>query len=179
MTRRALRGIAADQGGLALIEFAITLPVLILLFFGAYQLLDASACKRRVTITARALADITSQSEKVTPADLDKTLAASTQIMTPYDVNSATMRVSQVTVDALLQPKVAWSEALRTTELTEGSTFNALPASMRIPGANYILAEVSYNYDRHLGKLIPALTFQQTLYMLPRKSLSVDCDTCS
>lgn len=179
MTRRPLRALATDQGGLALIEFAITLPVLILLFFGAYQLLDASACKRRVTITTRAVADITSQNETVTPAKLDAVLAASTQIMTPYDVNSATLRVSEITVDSLFRPKVVWSQPLRTTALTPGSTFNAMPASMRVPGATYILAEVSYNYDRHLGNLIPALTFQQSLYMLPRKTFTVDCSTCS
>ncbi|MBY0304714.1 MAG: hypothetical protein K2W86_06140 [Sphingomonas sp.] len=54
--------------GLALVEFALTAPFLILLYLGTYQVNDAVGCNRKVTITARSVADLTSQFATVTPA---------------------------------------------------------------------------------------------------------------
>jgi Flp pilus assembly protein TadG len=52
------RRLACDARGVALVEFAICLPVLILLYLGAYVISDAITCNRKVTRSARAVTDL-------------------------------------------------------------------------------------------------------------------------
>ena len=174
--RAMARGVRDDRRGVALIEFAMVLPVLLLLFLGGYQLSDASACKRKVTITARALADITSQYTTLTKSEADTVLAAAQQIMAPYDLANAEVRVSQITLTSTGKKgaKIVWSRARNTTERAVNSVVTEFPADLRLAkGDTYIYAEVSYNYDPKIGNLVPPVSFEQTLYMLPRKSAKV------
>lgn len=168
----ALRRLASNRRGLALIEFAIVLPVLVTLLFGAYQLLDASACKRRVTITTRAIADLVSQNERVTTTDVDTILSAATQIMSPYPVSKAQVRVSEVAISSGGAAKVEWSRGA--SPHAKYASLQNRPSGMSTPGAYYIYSEVIYSYDTIMPSIIAPMTFKQTLIMLPRKSASVD-----
>lgn len=170
--RFLVRLLANDVQGTALIEFAILLPILVLLFLGGYQLADAITCKRKVMITTRAVADLTSQYSSVSDGQIDRILGASTQIMAPYAAGNAQLRVTQVTTDALGVPKVSWSRGLRATALGTGSAFN-LPLAMRIPNTSVIYAETVYNYEPGIAKLVGNVSYTQSLYMLPRLSRSV------
>ncbi|HET9512265.1 MAG TPA: pilus assembly protein, partial [Sphingomonas sp.] len=78
---RRLTRLGRDRRGTALMEFAFALPVLIILFLGSYQMSDAIACKRRVTIMTRAIGDMTSQYREISGTDLDTLMGASTQIL--------------------------------------------------------------------------------------------------
>lgn len=170
--RRRVRAFADARRGTVLIEFAILAPVMILLFMGGYQLCEAITCKRKVMIATRAVADLTSQYTTVTNAQLDQFLNASTQIMAPYAIDNAQVRVTQITVNAAGIPLISWSRALNTTTYKTGDYFN-LPLTMRQPNMSYILAETSYNYEPGIGELVGNISYNQQLYMLPRASSSV------
>jgi Flp pilus assembly protein TadG len=170
--RRLLARVRDDRRGTSLIEFAILLPVLTMMFIGGYQLSDASACKRRVTIVSRAMVDLVSQYAVISGSQVDTILAASTQIMAPYDANIASVRVTQVTTNVLGYPTVSWSRARNGTALATGSYFN-LPLTMRLANSSVLYAEVTYTYQPAFGKILSPITFTQDLYMLPRVSNSV------
>lgn len=178
--RDALRRGDRATAGTALIEFAMVLPALLLLFLGGYQMSDASACKRKVTITSRALADMVSQYTTMTAAEADTVLAASTQIMAPYSVGQAQVRVSEITLSGggKKAAKIIWSRGRNALPRDVGSYVAEFPADLRVKGDTYIFAEVIYAYKPQLGSIIPPVNFGQTLYMLPRKSATVSCDDC-
>ncbi|NDU79348.1 pilus assembly protein, partial [Actinomadura sp. DSM 109109] len=67
MTRRLFR----DERGIALVEFALSVPLLLLMFIGSYQLTDAISAYRKVTTATRAIADLSSQYTTVSNSDLD------------------------------------------------------------------------------------------------------------
>ncbi|MBJ6121124.1 TadE/TadG family type IV pilus assembly protein [Sphingomonas mollis] len=167
-----------DRRGMALVEFAILLPVLLTLFLGGFQLAQASACKRRVTIVARALSDLVSQYDTITPAEVGTILNATAQIMAPFDIDDGNSRVSIIAVDSSKNAKVVWSEAKNTTELSKGSTFSSLPAAMKIANTYYVYSEVNFTYSPMGGRFAYPFSFNQTLFMVPRKSTSVDCSAC-
>ncbi len=173
---RLLTRLRRNRRGTSLIEFAIVLPVLVLMFLGGYQLSDAMACKRRVTIMNRAMADITSQYRTLTEAQIASILSASTQIMAPYDTDNAKVRVSQITVHPLgLLFKIDWSRG-RNIDTRQQNTWYPivyLPAAFRRPSSSFIYAESSYDYDAALDKYFPATTFSRDLWMLPRRSSSI------
>lgn len=165
-----------NQRGTSLLEFAIVLPVLLVMFLGGYQLSDAMACKRRVTIMTRAMADITSQYRSMTEAQMTSILAASTQIMAPYSTAKAQVRISQVTVHPSgLIFKIDWSRGRNVAPREQDKWYliTGLPAAFRKPDSSFIYAESSYSYDAALDTYFSATTFAQSIWMLPRRSPSV------
>lgn len=161
-----------NERGIALIEFAIVLPVLVTLLFGGYQLLDASACKRRVAITARAVADLVSQNDRLTTANVDTILAAASQIMSPYPVSSSNTRVSEIAIDGNGNAKIEWSRGA--SPYTKGTAVPGWPSGMSARNSYYIYSEVTYDYVTLVPSVVGNMSFKQTLIMLPRKSVSVD-----
>lgn len=101
---RRLNALRGDDNGMALTEFAFVAAIMIFMFVGSVQLSDAINANRRVTITARALADLASR----TPSDvgsrigelkesqLSTIIAASAQVLHPYNLENAQIRVSEV-----------------------------------------------------------------------------------
>jgi len=173
-----LRRLATDARGMALVEFAILLPVMLTLFLGGFQLSQASACKRRVTITARTLSDLVSQYQAMAVSDVTTVLDASAQIMAPFDTSAMKSRVSMIKVDGNRAVTVMWSEARNDTALVNGAAYTGLPDAMKIANSYYVLGEVTYNYSPVSGRFAYPMTFTQTLFMVPRKSAYVDCPTC-
>ena len=101
---RRLSALRRDDRGLAMVEFAFIATTMIFMYVGSAQLSDAINANRRVTITARALADLASR----TPSDvgsrigelkesqLSAIIAASAQVLHPYRLDKAQIRVSEV-----------------------------------------------------------------------------------
>ena len=62
MPHAARRAICArDRSGIAAIEFAVIVPVMLVMFFGTVEFPPAIAVDRKVTLIARTLSDLTSQ----------------------------------------------------------------------------------------------------------------------
>ena len=175
MTRRRFMDLLRGTRGTALIEFAIALPVLLILFVGGYQLSDAIACKRKVTIMTRAVGDITSQNRTVSTADLDALLAASTSIVAPYAADKARLRVTQITVeDSGTVFQVNWSRGYNASALPVGRYYaSALPAAYRQPNMVFIYAQSAYAYDSLLTQYFKSITFADDIWLLPRKSSTI------
>lgn len=165
--------VARDARGTALIEFALVLPILLVLFLGGWQLSDASACKRRVGIVNRAVADMVSRSQTISNAEIQTVLSASTQIMAPYTPGRAMVRVTAITVNSSRSPIVVWSRARNGTKRADGTVVTTMPTGLRLPGVSYVMSETTYAFDAGLAKFGFPMTFAQTLFMLPRKSSAV------
>ena len=170
LQRLRRRSLAHDTRGIALIEFAFVLPFLVLLFIGGFQLMDAISAYRKVGGTVRALADLSSQNTTMTTTQADEILNASRQIMAPYSPNNASLRISQITVNASGVATVAWSRALNGTARTTGSAFT-MPTGMSTPSKYYIYSEIVYTYTpRIASSLIGTIPLTQTIFMSPRNS---------
>ena len=172
--RRAIACLERDEKGAALVEFALAAPFLILLYLGAYQVSDAVACNRKVTITTRSVADLTSQYASVTSASEATILGAATQVMAPYDTSKATIIVSELYTDNNGVTKIIWSQATGAiTPHTIGATFIANP-NLVTNGTYSIVAETTYAYVPAVSfGVIGPLSLGDTIYMRPRISSAV------
>lgn len=164
--------IVHDRRATALVEFAILLPVLLTLYLSTYQLIDGSSCKRRVTITARAVADLTSQYASLTSSQLDDILDAGTQIMAPYDIAPSTIRVSTIVIDANKTATVTWSRGSNIASRPTGQLVS-LPTALHVANSSYVYSEVTYTYTPVIAWLAGPITFSQTQFMLPRRSATI------
>src|SRR5438270_817837 len=84
--RRCARGMLEDCRAIAATEFAVIAPVMLVLFFGTVEFSLAVAVDRKVTLMARTLSDLTSQSPPagIFDADFTNIFAAANGVMTPY-----------------------------------------------------------------------------------------------
>lgn len=178
---RRWRDAARDTRGLALIEFAMVLPILLILYLGSVQLQDGIACNRKVTIATRATADLIAQnaSGTTTKADIDNSLAAATQVMAPYRADRAVITLTHVTIDPLLRIKIDWSRGRNGPAETQATVTN-IPLGMRVPGVSFIVSHVTYNYrpPANFGFIKP-IALNDFLVMLPRNSQTITCSDCN
>ena len=162
-----------DRRGMALVEFAFTVPILLTAYLGGTELTNAIGCFRKVTTTARAMADLTSQFTVVTNANLADIANASSQVMAPYPSGTKlSLTISQIKIDASRVATVDWSYGKNATALTPGTAVT-MDISLRQPSSYILMAKVSYNYQPMFGtgtQYFTARTMTDTIYMSPRDS---------
>lgn len=160
--------------GLALVEFAMVVPVLLSLYLGGYVVLDALTCNRKVTLAARSIADLTSRYSSVSASDLTTISGSATQIMWPYGASSSiSVRVSQVLVTSTTKATVVWSQGQNMTARTAGASMT-IPTSLAANGSYLILGEVAYTYTPPVTfRSFGLMALNQSIYMVPRISTSV------
>lgn len=175
-----LRALRRDRRGLALIEFAMILPILLILYLGSVQLQDGISCNRKVTIATRGVADLIAQNAtgSTTQREIDNSLAAATQVMAPYPAARAMIRLTHVTIDNNYQARVDWSRALNGIPDVKG-TVATIPTQMRVRGVSFLIARVTYAYQppTNFGFIGP-IKLGDSLIMLPRNSSAVTCVDC-
>lgn len=162
--------VVSDKSGTALLEFAITLPVLLMLYLGCVQICDVVSVYRKTTTTSRTIVDLASQQTTVSDGDLDSILAASSQVMAPHSTANLKMVVTQVTVDSAGVATVDWSRASGSgaTADTTASTYT-LPSGVAINGTSLVIAKVNYGYLADIGGLLRTdIPLADTIYMYPR-----------
>ena len=171
-----LPSIIDDEEGTALIEFAITLPVLLALYLGCVQICDLVSVYRKSTTTSRTIADLTSQQTQVSESTLQSILDASSQVMAPYSASKLRMVVTQVTVSNTGVATVDWSSKSGPGSVadTQGAVYT-LPAGVAVNGTSLIVSKVNYDYDADIGGVLRTnVPLGDTIYMYPRSIVTID-----
>ena len=186
--RSLARGLRRDRAGSILVEFAVSLPLLLSLYLGGYVISDAIACNRKLNIATRSAADLTSRNASLTTAQLSTILSATAQVMGPYYNTSTVITVSEVQVATATTATVIWSQSMNGTARTANTTIT-LPSGMTtstmipaaangstpaVTGAYFLLAESSYIYHPAIGwNSMTSFPLADSIYMVPRYSNSV------
>ena len=171
--RARFGGLARDERGVSAVEFAMLLPLMVTLYLGAVELSQGIGVDRKVTITARTVADLVSQVSTVNNNDMTNSLNAASAVIAPYSTAQLKVVVSSIAIDAQGKATIAWSDTLNGTARSKGSTVT-LPAALAIPNSSLIWSEVQYNYKPVIGYVITgSLNLKDQIYMRPRMSDSV------
>ena len=171
--RRPLARYAHDRRGLAAVEFAMLLPMMLTLYLGSVEVSTGVSVNRKATLTARTLADLSSQYTNITNAEMSNILNASSDVLAPYPVSGLQAVVSELSIDAQGQATVVWSDTLSGTARSVGQIVN-IPAGLAAPNTYLILAEVSYSYNPSFGYVLThTMTLNDQIYMRPRQSTMI------
>ena len=170
--RRRAACLLMDRSGVAATEFAIIVPIMLVMFFGTVEFSSGVAVDRKVTLMARTLSDLTSQSTSVTDTDFTNFFAASRGIMAPYSSTPTLSTVSELFVDASLNVHVQWSKG--SSPRAAGSSVT-IPTALKVASTYLIFSEVSYRYTPAVGYVMaPAgINLSDVAYTRPRQSLCV------
>jgi Flp pilus assembly protein TadG len=183
-TRSSVTAFLADSRALAATEFAVIVPLMLVLFFGTVEFSSAVAIDRKVTLIALTLSDLTSQSPSstITDAYVQNTFTASISIVTPYDDTPVTAAITQIAIDANSIATVQWSKAATISSGATQATLttsshnigdkvtSTIPATLLVPSTYLILSEVSYLYTPSVGYVLKSgITLSDKSYTRPRQ----------
>ncbi|SDB56174.1 TadE/TadG family type IV pilus assembly protein [Bauldia litoralis] len=172
--RRPLgRRFGADQSGVSAVEFALILPIMLTLYFGAVELGDALTIKRKVTSVTSSLTDLVTQSKSVTDDDMKNILNAAKTMISPYDDSKLKIKITGVKIDDKGKATVAWSDALNDTAFAKNSPIT-LPANVSEEDSFLVTTEVHYDYLPTIGYVMTgSFDLNDQYYLRPRLSREV------
>ena len=175
-----LRKFRSDRRGVAAVEFALILPVMLTIYIGGIEIGDGFAINSRVTDVAHSVTDLATQYISIDSQDMTAVLGASSSIMAPYSTTGMVVTVSEVTADKNGNGFVTWSNSLNGTARANGSALT-LPAPLIAQAkaqftsnGTYmvvVLGEVSYPYTPSIGYVLTStITMSDSFYLMPRLS---------
>lgn len=188
LTRRgsAIAAFFDDCRGIAATEFAMIVPIMLVLLFATVEFSSGLAVDRKVSLVARTVANLTSQGTSASVADLTNFFGAANLIMVPYvqpGYPAPNMTISELYIDPSSgQARVQWSWGaaprgfkspvpIPPTMIATDPTTHAI-----LPNQYVIFSEVNVSFTPSLGSfgLMPsALTLSDVAYALPRQSTCV------
>jgi Flp pilus assembly protein TadG len=167
--RHPVAALLKDRSGIAAVEFALVLPLMLVLYFGCVEVSQAISIQRMVTLTASTVANLVTQYPSISASQtMPDILKAATSVLTPYSSANAAVRVSLITIDNKGNATVAWSQSLNGSPLPTGQAMT-LPAALDVPNTSLVYGETSYAYVpvvdyMNLGKF----TLSSSVFMAPR-----------
>jgi Flp pilus assembly protein TadG len=171
--RQRLADCARDERAVSAVEFALLLPVMVMLYLGGVEVSQGLTIDRKVTLVARTVADLAAQVSSIASDDMTNILNASTSVLSPYSTNNVKVTVSQICIDSNNKATVNWSSGKNTSAHTKGSVIT-LPTALNIANSALIWGEVSYDYKPVIGYVITGtMTLTDQIYMRPRLSDAV------
>ncbi|HYM30044.1 MAG TPA: TadE/TadG family type IV pilus assembly protein [Candidatus Cybelea sp.] len=151
MTR--LIGIARDIRGLAALEFALILPLLIGILFGSFEVFSLMSADMKLVAAADATADLIAQQNSVTTASVNDIITATQITMEPLPLKPLGVAIASVKFDPNTgNPTVDWTQ-------TSGSGSIANPIALATglggKGDSVIIVRVNYGYTSPLQLFFP------------------------
>ncbi len=186
MLKGAHRRFASAQAGLAAIEFALILPVMLLLFIGAVQFTDYALCEQKVVKLANTAADLVTQGNVHDAGTMTNVWQALNAIVYPYAPGGIRIVVSGLQYSNASNDKVSWSVASGGAKPRAVQSLMTVPDGISLADSSsaasdvLVVAEVTYAYRplfggirvplTNSGWILPAtVNITSTFYAAPRK----------
>jgi Flp pilus assembly protein TadG len=166
---RPLGAFAFATAGVAAVEFAMVLPVMVLLYLGTTELTFAVNTDRKLTLLSRTLADLTARVATLTSSQIDDVFGAALAVMAPYNTGSAKMVITSIAVTAKsgggVEGKVCWSKAKGTGAVALAkNTIVPVPEGFQTANTSFIRADVTMPYAPVFGSgILNLVTSSPTL----------------
>ena len=166
---KLFKKIRAARSGMAAAEFALVLPALLALLFGAIEVTNVLLVRSDVANITSSAADLVSQEATVSDSDMTNVFNALSALIYPSSSNGAAVVITSVIDDGKGGGKVAWSDAHNGTAHTVGSAMT-VPSGLIAAGGSVIVAEVTYTYTPPSAYLVKVpVTMTNTFYSHPRR----------
>jgi Flp pilus assembly protein TadG len=184
-----------DRRGVAAIEFAFIVPVLLVMYFITMEASQAIETSKKVSRIGSMVADLVTQQQSVQKADLEAMMKIGTSTLQPYNRSSPTIIITGIQITDETSPRVlvAWSRKLVGTAYSADAAVNTIttvPATLRIRNTFLVRVESDLGYKpmitwsannaQTLGltSVFNNISMSETYYLRPRRSPAIPCNDC-
>jgi len=196
LPQAAMRRLRADRRGVAAVEFALLVPLLLSLYFVTMEVSQAVETSKKVSRVASMTADLVTQQSSITQAEVKAVMDIGESLLQPYNRSLPGIMVTAIQMSNEATPKatVAWSRQLKdgahSAGIAKGTVLNDVPAKLRVAGTFLVRVESTLEYRPVItwsadGKTMLGLTaafdkinMGDTYYLRPRMSDNVPCADC-
>jgi Flp pilus assembly protein TadG len=178
-----LKAFIGNQSGVAALEFALVVPIMLGLYFMLNETANGMRAARKTTMVARIMADLATRPSNLSDADRNDIFASAAPILAPFPSSNGSYRLTSIRFDATGKGFVDWSEVqgsgigtahARCTPTETRPTQPAMvplsvPAGLKVPNTSVVLAEALVKYTPIMGYNITGeINLKDQLYMRPR-----------
>jgi Flp pilus assembly protein TadG len=188
---------AADRRGVAAIEFALVVPLLLCMYFVTMEVSQAIETNKKVSRVGSMVADLVTQMQTTTTSELDAIMAIGQSLLTPYYRSKPKIFITaiEITDEATPKVKVFWSRQLvndvkgPNPALPKG-TIVTVPPTLNTRGSFLVRVESHLDYkpvitwaaaDKPTLGLTAAfdiIKMKETYHLRPRMSSQIECSDC-
>jgi len=168
-----LRDFIRNQDGIAALEFAAFLPLMLFIYIGSVEVGSLISMNQKVTNTVQTVGNLTTQYTTIYNADMTSILSAAAAVMGSVPTNNLVLTVSEVTTNASGKGTITWSDSLNGHAYTPGQSVT-LPTALQTPNVSFIWSQATYPYKPTLGFVLKSTqTLSDQMYLYPRQSPSI------
>jgi len=168
-----------DEKGIAAIEFAFVAPIMIAMYFGMAEVAAAISVDRQISHSANVAGDLTTQSEKVSLAEMTEIMTATMLVMgvPEHKKEGVTIEIAsfaRAADDSIIKKGKATLKGIKGIDLP---TFEANDLDQRIlsSSSGVVVARVNYLYEPLKLRYLPDdFNISEVFMLKPRKSANVD-----
>jgi Flp pilus assembly protein TadG len=182
-----LARISRDRRGVGAIEFAIIVPVLLLLYLGAAETTVALSVAKRASRSAGTIADIVTQqpqSPGINKAFLATMPAVAAATFSPFGTTGLTLKVTGIAIDAASKATVAWSWAQDGSKPYVVNSPVTVPTDLNTASSFLVRTELSvpYTLTTFGSDFLPAgtntINIARQYFYRQRQGTSIPCTDC-
>jgi Flp pilus assembly protein TadG len=190
-----LSRLVADRRGVAALEFALIAPLLLSMYFLTMEVGQGIEANKKVGRSASMVADLVTQQQTTTKAELNAILDIGSALLQPYNRSKPTIIITaiEVTDETTPKVKVVWSRKMANGAYSvdqAAGTITTIPSALKIKGSFLVRVQSSLNYypvitwaagDKGTLGLTAAfdkLEMSETYYLRPRMTQSIACSDC-
>ena len=151
-----VRTLIDDIKGFAAVEFAMIVPVMIIMLLGSVEVSEALTVDGRINIVADSVSDMVARSQTVTANNLRDLMRISDSLMGKYPTEGLKVEVVSLVADpATGVVTVDWSyNSGGSRPYVQGSNYPGVWTGMVSGGNSLIVAKAKYDYTSPIGQYI-------------------------
>ncbi len=158
----AMPRLLTSRDGIAAVEFALILPIMLMMLVGLTEYARALDHWRKLTLLTRTMSDLTAQGEGQRPISqtmMNDILGAGSAVLRPFDSSAASIVISAVGVTSSNSQFVAKvcssvANANASPRPVGPASDLSVPSGFRTAGIRYVLTETSMDYRPMLGSTL-------------------------
>jgi Flp pilus assembly protein TadG len=191
----AIGRLLRDRRGVAAVEFAFIVPLLLSMYFVTMEVSQAIETNKKVSRVGSMVADLVTQQQTISKSELNAILAIGEALLQPYNRSTPTITITAIEITDEPTPKVQvfWSRKLSNGAPSEGAgkgSTTTVPDALKTKGSFLVRVESDLQYkpviawaaaDKPALGLTAAfsnISMLETYYLRPRMSQQISCGDC-
>ncbi|MBS9719244.1 pilus assembly protein [Tianweitania sp. BSSL-BM11] len=186
---------ARDRRGVAALEFAFVVPILLCIYFMTMELSQGIETNKKLGRAGNLVGDLVTQQAELTSSEIDGILMIGEALLQPYNRSSPEITVTAINIQRStttnqLTGKVAWQRRMADGAFNSSSETEVdVPDFLRTEGAFIIRVDAALDYKPVLlnaaegralgvGAAFDGIAMDETYFMRPRRSTTITCSGC-